>query len=86
MPLKLMTWRGDWHLFAASEAAERKTWRGDWQLFTASEAAERKIIPYLIYVYVFTDGLFPNVLVALILYSGKQATSDVIEPEFSIRC
>jgi hypothetical protein len=25
MPLKLMTWRGDWHLFAASEAAERKT-------------------------------------------------------------
>jgi hypothetical protein len=82
MPLKLMTWRGDWHLFAASEAAEifavseaaeifavseaaeRKTWRGDWQLFTASEAAERKIIPYLIYVNVFTDGLFPNVLVA----------------------
>jgi hypothetical protein len=73
MPLKLMTWRGDWHLFAASEAAEifaiseaaeRKTWRGDWQLFTASEAAERKIIPYLIYVNVFTDGLFPYVLVA----------------------
>jgi hypothetical protein len=27
MPLKLMTWRGDWHLFAASEAAEERLYR-----------------------------------------------------------